>query len=249
MTSSISLTLIGTSGWMYNHWKGPFYPKKISNEEMLNFYTDHFSTVETNSTFYRLPSEKTVKNWKNKTPEHFIYAVKANQFITHRKYLKDGRDTTKKFFDRIELMGNKIGPILFQLPPKWNVNFERLKEFVEILPNDYLYVFEFRNNSWYTQKIYDLFKKYNIALCIHDLYGKITPQKITADFTYIRFHGASGRYYGDYPTEVLDQWAQRIYRWIQQKIRVFAYFNNDAFGWATKNALELKSKIENLIFF
>ena len=234
-------TLIGTSGWMYKHWKGPFYPEKISNEDMLNFYTDHFSTVEVNNTFYKLPNIKTVQNWMNKTPKQFIFAIKANRFITHRKYLKDGQVTVKNLLSPIKILNYKLGPILFQLPPNWNVNLERITEFIEILPKDFLYVFEMRNSSWYIQNIYDLFKEYNIALCIHDFYGKITPQKITADFTYIRFHGPEGHYYGNYTSEQLNQWAQKINKWIQQNITVFAYFNNDAYAWAVQNALELKN--------
>ncbi|MFW9877099.1 MAG: DUF72 domain-containing protein, partial [Candidatus Thorarchaeota archaeon] len=160
--------LIGTSGWMYNHWKGPFYPHKFPNNKMLKHYVNYFETVEVNSTFYRLPSVNTVQTWMDETPEYFIFAIKANQFITHRKYLKDGQETTKKFFEVIELLKDKLGPILFQLPPNWQLNLERLEEFVEILPKQYLFAFEMRNPSWYVKDVIDLFKKYNIALCIHD---------------------------------------------------------------------------------
>lgn len=239
-------TLIGTSGWMYKHWKGPFYPEKISNVNMLSFYTDHFLTVEVNNTFYRLPTAKTVQNWRDKTPEQFIFAIKANQYITHRKYLKDGQETVKKFFSIIKILDTKLGPILFQLPPNWNINLERITEFIKILPKNYLYVFEMRHPSWYTQEIYDLFKDYNIALCIHDFYGEITPLEITANFIYIRFHGAKGHYLGDYSTEQIKQWADKIIEWIKQNLTIFAYFNNDAFGWAVKNALELKSNLKNI---
>ncbi len=239
-------TFIGTSGWMYKHWKGPFYPEKISNEDMLKFYTDHFSTVEVNSTFYRLPTAKTVQNWMNKTPKQFIFVIKTNQYITHRKYLKDGQETVKKFFNIIKILDYKLGPILFQLPPNWNVNLERITEFIKILPKDYLYVFEIRHPSWYIQEIYDLFKDYNIALCIHDFYGEISPLEITANFIYIRFHGAKGHYFGKYSTEQIKHWTNKIIEWIKLKHTVFAYFNNDAFGWAVKNALELKKNLKNI---
>ncbi|MFX1314622.1 MAG: DUF72 domain-containing protein [Promethearchaeota archaeon] len=245
MNNSSIKALISTSGWMYNHWKGPFYPEKFPNSKMLKYYVKKFDTVEINSTFYRLPSINTVQKWMNETPEHFIFAIKANQFITHRKYLKDGQETTKKFFDIIKTLNHKLGPILFQLPPNWRINIERLKEFVEILPKQYLYTFEMRNASWYIQEVFDLLKKYNIALCIHDFTGDLLLEKITANFVYLRFHGPLDLYYGKYSSTHLNQWAEKISKWLKQKIKVFAYFNNDAYGWAVENALEIKKILDN----
>jgi len=235
--------LIGTSGWSYNHWKGPFYPEKFPNNKMLKHYVKYFETVEVNSTFYRIPSTNTVQTWREETPEHFIFAIKANQFITHRKYLKDGQETTKKFFDVIEKLKPKLGPVLFQLPPNWRVNFKRLEKFVEILPKQYLFAFEMRNPSWYVQDVIDLFKKFNIALCIHDFTGDLLLEKITANFIYIRFHGPVGHYYGKYSPDHLNLWAEKINKWLKQNIKIFTYFNNDAHGWAVENALELKNRI------
>jgi uncharacterized protein YecE (DUF72 family) len=235
--------LIGTSGWMYNHWKGPFYPEKLPNNKMLKFYAQRFDTVEINSTFYRIPSPTTVQTWLNGTPEHFIFTVKANQFITHRKYLKDGQETTRKFFEVMDILKDKLGPILFQLPPNWKINHERLEEFVKILPKQYLFVFEMRNPSWYVPQVTDLFKQYNIALCIHDFTGDLLREQITANFIYIRFHGPIGPYYGKYSQEHINLWAEKINRWVKQNLNVFAYFNNDAHGWAVENALEIKNRI------
>ena len=236
--------LIGTSGWMYNHWKGPFYPEKFPNKNMLKFYAENFHTVEINSTFYRLPSETTVKNWVNETPDDFIIAIKANRFITHRKYLKDGQETTKRFFDVIKILKKKLGVILFQLPPNWYYNYDRIKEFVEILPKQYLYTFEMRNPSWYVPDIFDLLKKHNIALCIHDFTGNLFLEKVTTNFIYLRFHGPVSLYYGKYSSDQLNEWAEKINQWVKQNITVFAYFNNDAHGWAVENALELLEKLK-----
>ena len=236
--------LIGTSGWMYNHWKGPFYPEKFPNNKMLRYYVNHFETVEVNSTFYRLPSANTVQKWMDETPEHFIFAIKANQFITHRKYLKDGQETTKKFFEVIKTLKHKLGSILFQLPPNWRVNLERLTAFVEILPKNYFFTFEMRNPSWYVQDVFDLFKEFNIALCIHDFTGDLLIDKITANFIYIRFHGPKGLYYGKYSTDHLNQWGEKINGWLKQNIKIFVYFNNDAHGWAIENALEMKNLVK-----
>ncbi|MFX1498031.1 MAG: DUF72 domain-containing protein [Promethearchaeota archaeon] len=247
MKNSKTTALIGTSGWMYNHWKGPFYPKKFPNNEMLSHYVKYFDTVEVNSTFYRIPSVATVKKWINETPDHFIFAIKANRFITHRKYLKDGQTTIKKFFEVIKLFKDKLGPILFQLPPNWKINFERLEEFVEILPKQYLFAFEIRNPSWYVDNVIDLFKKFNIALCIHDFTGDLLLEQITTNFTYIRFHGPVGPYYGKYSTDHVNLWAKKITKWLKQNIKIFAYFNNDAHGWAIENALELKNFTNLLI--
>jgi len=230
---------IGTSGWMYNHWKGPFYPEKFPNNEMLKYYANKFKTVEVNSSFYRLPTTKTVQKWMNETPDQFIFSIKASQFITHRKYLKDGQETTKKFFDVIKGLKNKLGVILFQLPPNWHYNYERIREFVEILPKQYLYTFEMRHPSWYEQEVFELFKKYNIALCIHDFTGDLFLEKITANFIYIRFHGPIRLYYGKYSSDHLNQWAEKISKWITQNIKIYVYFNNDAHGWAVENALEI----------
>lgn len=238
--------LIGTSGWMYNHWKGPFYPEKYPNKNMLKYYSEHFQTVEINSSFYGLPSKNTVKNWLDQTSENFTFAIKANRFITHRKYLKEGQETTKKFFDVIKLFKEKLGVILFQLPPNWHCNYVRLKEFVEVLPKKYLYTFEIRHPSWYNPDVFNLFKQHNIALCIHDFTDDLCVEEITANFIYLRFHGPVSLYYGKYSYEQLSKWTIKISKWLKENIPVFAYFNNDAHGWAVENAFELLERLKNL---
>lgn len=233
---------IGTSGWHYKHWLGDFYPAEMKPSEMFAFYAEQFDTVEINNTFYRLPSEKTVDSWRQDSPKSFCFAVKASRFITHMKKLKDPDSSTKKFFAVVaERLETKLGPLLFQLPPAWLVNVERLAAFLESLPRGYKYVFEFRDETWLTREVFELLHHYNAALCVHDLGDMKTPVEITADFTYVRFHGPGGaKYVGSYSHKELEQWAERIKSWRRNLSAIYVYFNNDVGGWAIKNAKELK---------
>lgn len=227
---------MGTSGWSYPHWDEVFYPKGVKAPKKLNFFSQHFPTVEINTTFYHNPSESTVKNWVTQVPEDFIFSVKANGYITHRKRLKDFQDSTKLFFERIKLFGSKLGPLLFQLPPSFKEDKERLEEFISQLPKKYLCVFEFRHESWFNEEIYKLLKKYHIALCITDIGGKISPEVITADFTYIRLHGPKKSYQGKYSKKELEQWQKRI---LSYQVDTFCYFDNDEKAHAVHDAKRL----------
>ncbi|TXT59888.1 MAG: hypothetical protein BAJALOKI2v1_160060 [Promethearchaeota archaeon] len=235
---------IGTSGWVYEHWKNTFYPNDLPQEEILNYYSKHFNTVEVNNTFYNLPNKDTVKKWRSKAPKDFLYSIKANRYITHMKNLKDPQKPIKKMISNIQYLKNNLGPILFQLSPKWHINYKRLKNFLEVLPNDYKYVFELRNKSWFIEKIFTLLRNHEVALCIHDFKGEETPIKITTDFTYLRFHGPDGQYFGSYSQKALKSWSKRIKKWIKQNLDVYIYFNNDAEANAIKNAKELKLLLE-----
>lgn len=235
---------IGTSGWVYTHWKENFYPVKLSEKNYLNFYSSYFSTVEINSTFYRIPTEKTIKNWQLQVPNDFIFSLKANQYITHLKRLKEFPRTTTRFFETIALFGNNLGPILFQLPPSFKINLERFEEFIEQLPKKSLYVFEFRNPSWYIDKIYELLRKHNISLCITDLNGHLSPIEITSAFTYIRLHGPQKSYQGSYDKQALKKWKHRIEEFLSKNKKVFCYFDNDEKGYAIKDASTLKKMID-----
>jgi uncharacterized protein YecE (DUF72 family) len=230
---------LGTSGWMYNHWKGPFYPNDIDNERMLEYYSQELNTVEVNNTFYKLPKKQVVQKWKANTPKNFVFSIKANRYITHMKNLKDGREPVGNLINSIRFLGDKLGPILFQLPPQWNLNYERIKEFIEILPDQYNYVFELRNPTWYVDKVYELLREHNIGLCIHDISGEPSPQVITADFLYIRFHGPHGNYHNKYSLEHLEEWTGKITSWLEEDLTIYAYFNNDAYGRAIKNVKQL----------
>jgi len=233
---------IGTSGWHYKHWLGGvFYPEGTRPSQMFDFYARHFDTVEINNSFYRLPTAQTFDNWRESSPRNFLFAVKGSRFITHMKKLKDPRSSSAKFFLVADRLEEKLGPILFQLPPRWKLNIERFEEFLQALPGEHKYVFEFRDESWLVREVYDLLRKYNAAFCIHDFADMKVPHEITADFTYIRFHGpTSAKYYGSYSDDELRAWAKRIRKWRAELSSIYAYFNNDPEGAAVRNALTLK---------
>lgn len=236
---------IGTSGWHYKHWLGLFYPEKLPAREMFSFYSRHFDTVEINNSFYRLPENSTFESWRENSPKDFVFAVKASRFITHMKKLKEPKSSTARFLTATEHLSEKLGPILFQLPPRWHLNAERLAEFLESLPKDHKYAFEFREESWFVPEVYQLLRDHDAAFCIHDLGGKQTPLEITADFTFIRFHGpGEAKYSGSYSNERLREWAKRIKKWRRELSGVFVYFNNDIGGHAVVNAKELKEYVQ-----
>ncbi|KEO72279.1 DUF72 domain-containing protein [Anditalea andensis] len=230
---------IGTSGWHYKHWKGTFYPEGTKDAQQMEYYLQHFDTVEINNSFYKLPSTTTFEKWKEAVPDDFIFAIKGSRFITHMKKLKVQRENIEKFFNGTDRLEEKAGPILFQLPPGWKINAERLKDFLGQLPKDYRYTFEFRNDTWYDEKIYDLLKTNNCAFCIYELAGHISPMEITADFVYIRLHGPGDKYQGSYDHATLQSWADRCRGWQNEGKDVFVYFDNDQEGYAAFNAKTL----------
>jgi uncharacterized protein YecE (DUF72 family) len=235
---------IGTSGWHYKHWCGPFYQEKLSPSKMLEFYFQHFDTVEINNSFYKLPSPETFRCWRESTPRGFCFAVKASRFITHMKKLKEPENALEKFLPRAEELKEKLGPILFQLPPKWTVNAERLEEFLQALPRRHQYAFEFRERSWHKHEIYEILRRHNAAFCIYELNGFRSPEPVTANFTYVRLHGPGGPYQGSYPTETLREWAGKIERWSERLKDIYVYFDNDQAAYAAQNALELKKLVQ-----
>lgn len=238
MTESEKSLFVGTSGWHYKHWRGPFYPEKLPQNRWLQFYSQHFDTVELNTTFYRLPPETAPLDWKQNTPPHFCFAAKGSRFITHMKKLRDPEAALEKFFERIHGLGKKLGPIVFQLPPQWPADEDRLQHFLRALPRRRRCAFEFRNPSWNTPEIYRLLQKHNAALCIFDLAGTQSPIELTADFTYIRLHGPGGKYQGSYDDAALHSWAKRLEKW--GLAASYVYFDNDQAGYAPQNAARLR---------
>ncbi len=235
---------IGTSGFHYRHWVGPFYPPKTSTAKMLEYYVQHFDTLELNNSFYRLPTIEAFECWRDSTPKNFVFAVKASRFITHNKKLKDPENALENLLPRAEHLGKKLGPILFQLPPRWKVNAERLINLLQILPREHRYTFEFRELSWLTLGICRILRKFNAAFCIYELAGYQSPLEITADFSYIRLHGPeSGKYQGSYSKKRLSEWAH----WIEQQAKslkaIYVYFDNDQAGYAAQNALTLRRMV------
>ena len=214
-------------------------------KEWFTHYLTRFSTVEINNTFYATLSEKAAKTWNSSAPGDFRFAVKANRYITHMKKLKDPGESLERFFAGIEPLKGKTDVILFQLPPKWKVNVERLKSFLALLPEDYRYTFEFRDPSWFTDEVYRTLSLNNAALCFYNLEGYTSPKEPTADFVYIRLHGPSREAYrGRYDSGALSGWAGAISAWRKGGDDVYCYFDNDESGYAALNALELKKMLE-----
>ncbi|MBI2868748.1 MAG: DUF72 domain-containing protein [Chloroflexi bacterium] len=234
---------IGTSGWHYAHWVGPFYPPGTPPERFLGYYGRYFDTVEINNTFYRLPAEPALAAWRATVPPGFIFAVKASRYITHVKKLNEPERTTGNFLDKVELLGEKLGPVLFQMPPHWRANAGRLRSFLEVLPPRFRYVFEFRDPTWFQEPVYETLARRNAAFCIWTMGESASPRRITGDTAYIRFHGPDGAYRGRYG-ESLKGWAEFIAGLAAKGVRVHCYFNNDEAGNAVQDALRLREMLD-----
>lgn len=207
---------------------------------MLQYYLRHFDTVEVNNSFYRLPPPGMFSEWRASTPPNFCFAVKASRFLTHNKKLKDPENALENFLPRAEELREKLGPILFQLPPNWRCNAERLEKFLQALPRTHRYAFEFREPSWHCAEVLEILRKYNAAYCIYELAGFLTENEITADWTYIRLHGPGGKYQGSYSDDSLKIWAGQILEWEKTLHAAYIYFDNDQAGYAAENAQRLK---------
>jgi len=238
---------IGTSGWHYDHWKGPFYPQKLPSAKMLAFYAARFETVEINNSFYRLPSEAAFEEWKKSVPKEFRFAVKASRYITHMKKLKDPEASFRKFFDGVSILGAKLGPILFQLPPHWRSDPERLEEFLGRLPRRRRYAFELRDQSWFNDSVNAALKRHRAAFCMYDFDRRLSPRTVTADFVYVRLHGPEGRYSGTYTDGALADWARAFEAWDHEGKDVYCYFDNDQAGYAAKDAQRLKAMVADKV--
>jgi uncharacterized protein YecE (DUF72 family) len=234
---------IGTSGWNYKHWREAFFPKDLPTKEWLSYYVQKFHTVEINNSFYQLPTAETFQNWYKKTPDDFIFSVKASRYITHMKKLNEPKEALRNFMDRVSILREKLGPILFQLPPRWKCNEDRLANFIQLLPKDLRYTFEFRDQSWWNTEIYNILNEYNIAFCIYELAGTLAPKQVTADFVYIRLHGPGDKYQGSYDQDILAGWMGAFSSWVKQGKEIFCYFDNDENGYAAQNAQSLQSMI------
>lgn len=235
---------IGTSGWHYAHWQGRFYPDDLPKDHWLEYYGRHFDTVEINNTFYHLPKAKTMANWHDNAPTGFVYAVKASRYITHVKKLNDPAESIQRFFELADMLKRRLGPILYQLPPNQHKDLDKLDTFIKALPKRNHAVFEFRHQSWYDQDTFDLLNRRKVAFCVHDLADNASPRLVTGEMVYVRFHGTSGRYTGDYTDAMLAEWADWLRAQTSNVRAVYVYFNNDLEGYALNNAKALKQLIE-----
>ncbi|HEX7363644.1 MAG TPA: DUF72 domain-containing protein [Dehalococcoidia bacterium] len=230
---------IGTSGWHYEDWKGLFYPHDLPKSRWLKFYARHFPTVELNNSFYRLPSEKAFDNWRKSAPDGFVFAVKASRFITHIKRLREVEEPLHNLLERSDLLLDKLGPVLYQLPPNMKRSDDRLESFLSILPAGYRHVFEFRHESWFDDNVFKILRRHNAGWCIFDMPELRSPLIATADFAYVRFHGNDGLYLSSYSDKELAGWAKNIVDLGERLQAVYIYFNNDVAGYALDNARTL----------
>ncbi len=231
---------IGCSGFSYQHWRGIFYPENLAERRWLEYYSSLFSTVELNVTFYRLPLPATFDTWYKETPPDFGYSVKGSRFITHVKKLLGTEGPLKLFFDSALRLQEKLKVILWQFPPAFKENKERLAAFViQLKKFPVRNALEFRHESWIDADVMDLCRDHNVSVCMADWPGFIDDLPLTADFVYIRRHGEGGSYATHYSTAELKKDAARIRQYLKDRKDVFIYFNNDALGYAPRNAQEL----------
>ncbi|HHT9153154.1 MAG TPA: DUF72 domain-containing protein [Candidatus Hypogeohydataceae bacterium YC40] len=237
----------GTSGFMYPHWgRGVFYPEHLPQRKWLEHYAEYFDTVELNVTFYRLPTAEAFKSWYKRSPRGFAFALKGSRFITHIKRLKDCQSPLKLYFERARLLKEKLSVVLWQLPPRYKKDAQRLRDFIKALKpyTGYRHAFEFRDPSWLEEQIYELLKEADMAICEADWPCMPQDLPLTASFAYLRRHGPGGLYSGCYSKAFLKQDARRIKDWLDKGRSVYIYFNNDADGWAVRNAIELKEMLK-----
>jgi uncharacterized protein YecE (DUF72 family) len=238
-----SLVRVGTSGWDYRHWAGRFYPPEVPRERWLEFYTREFDTVELNNSFYRLPDTDTFAEWARRVPDGFAFAVKASRYLTHVRRLRDPREPLERLWSRARRLGGHLGPVLYQLPPRWRPNRERLVSFLDAVPRGEPQAIEIRDRRWYGSWLAGALESAGVALCLHDMAGSAPRPEPVGPFVYVRFHGSGTTYGGRYTSQRLTAWAARMAAWAALGLPVWAYFNNDIDGHAIRDADRLRSLI------
>ena len=245
---------VGCSGWQYRHWGGAFYPPDLPTSKWLPYYAQVFDTVEVNNTFYRLPEAETFARWRETMPDGFVAAIKASRFLTHMKKLLDPGEPIARLFTRAAALGDRLGPVLYQLPATLRLDLPRLDTFLGSLPRHLpgadwhgrvQHVVEFRDPSWYTPETFALLDRHGVTLCLHDRAGSPTPTLAIGPFIYVRFHGSSGAYHGGYSQDELTEKA----RWLAAEHAggrdVYAYFNNDIGAAAPRDAVALRALLSD----
>lgn len=235
---------IGTSGWVYPHWRGRFYPRELPAARWLEYYASRFDTVELNNPFYRQPTLAQFRRWRRAVPSGFRYAVKLNRFVTHIKRLDVDADTIARSYDTMAGLGPSLAAVLAQLPPRWRFAPERLDRFfAAVARRRRRHALEPRDGSWLTDDALDALRAHRVALCIVDTPRWPSRVAVTADFVYLRFHGPRGLYSSPYDDGLLREWATRIRGWRDEGLDVLAYFNNDALAYAPRDALRLRELV------
>ena len=234
---------IGCSGWNYKHWREAFYPQGMPVRLWFDHYAATFGTVEINNSFYRLPTAETFDKWREQAPPGFCYAVKANRFITQAKKLKDCEEPMQRMLAPFRHLGDRLGPILYQLPPSLTLSLDRLRDFLALLPPDLTHVFEFREKSWYTDEVLALLDAHGASFCVHDMPGSASPRCAAGPIAYVRFHGGEGKYWGRYSDDRLLDWTDWIVEQAKGGRNVWCYFNNDIHAHAIHDALTLRAMV------
>lgn len=239
---------IGTSGYVYPHWRERFYPRDLPQREWLRFYAGRFETVELNNPFYRLPTAEAFRAWREAVPEGFVFAVKASRFLTHVKRLKDPEEPLATFLERARELKETLGPVLFQLPGQLALDLPRLDRFLAALADQRLVpgvraVLEVRHPSWLSPSALGRLRAAGVALCLADWPELPVPGPLTADFVYLRRHGSGSRYGGSYPDAMLQADARRVRRWLREAHDVYVYFNNDQAAFAVQDAQRLHNLV------
>ena len=235
---------IGCSGWQYAHWRGDLYPHNLPQDRWFEHYAARFDTVELNNSFYRLPEADVFAGWARRAPPGFLMAVKASRYLTHVRRLREPGEPLDRLWRRARRLGDHLGPMLYQLPPRWHRNVERLTAFAEAVPDDRRQAVEIRDPDWYHPDTYAALERGNLALCLHDMAGSASPRQPIGPFVYVRFHGAGAKYGGRYSGQALAAWADRLVAWADAGLAGYAYFNNDVGGHAFRDAARLREMVE-----
>ena len=243
----MATTWIGTSGWSYKHWERIFYPDKLPAAEHLPFFAQHFASVEINYSYYHLPERQTFETWRQRTPQGFVFAVKGSRYLTHMRKLKDPEEPLQRLMDAAGGLEDKLGPLLFQFPRNWRVDLPRLATFLDALRAypGHRYTFEVRHASWLAPAVYDLLRERNAALCLPVGWGIPLDVQLTADWSYIRFHG--GQHGVGFEDDELVPWAERIGAWRDQGVSSYSYFNNDTLWHGRPAAIDNARRLRDLI--
>jgi len=235
--------IIGTSGWQYDDWKDVLYPG-VPRKRWLEHYASVFPAVEVNNTFYNLPKEKTFDDWASRTPDGFTFVCKASRYITHIRRLRDVAEPITRFVERASLLGEKLGPTLYQLAPSFHRDDTLLKEFLDLLPAHPPAAMEFRHPSWEDVAVYEALRSRDVAMCIADSPKYRAPLEMTASWSYLRLHG--GEEEVSYGEEGLGEWARRIASFAATADPIYVFFDNDRAGNAVRDALSLTEKVRAL---
>jgi len=238
---------IGTSGWQYDDWRDAFYPRSVPLNRWLEYYAQSFETVEANSAFYRLPRREVFERWSDQTPAGFQMAVKVSRYLTHIRRLAEPAEPVARFLDRARGLGDRLGPVLLQLPPTLRADAGLLDATLRQFPGTVRLVVEPRHDSWWQDEIRELLTARRVALCWADREGRaVTPLWRTADFGYLRMHAGRAQPPTSYGDRAIDSWLERLAREFHERDPVYVYFNNDRGGAAVRNAMTMSRHAERI---